>query len=66
MRLELPVQFVEKSGSETVVFLELGESAVAVRIDSRAGARFRPGESAAVFLPLRRINVFDAESGRRL
>ena len=66
MRLDLPVQFVEKSGADAVAFLDLSGKTIAARVEPGAAERYRRGPSASVLLQLDKINVFDAGSGRRL
>jgi multiple sugar transport system ATP-binding protein len=66
MPLELPIQFVEKSGAEAVAFLDLAGKTIAARIEPGAADRYRRNATAAVKLQLDKVNVFDAGSGRRL
>jgi len=66
LRFDLPVQFLEKSGPDAIAFLALSSQSIAVRVDPRAADRYRQTPTASVLLPLRRINVFDADSGRRM
>jgi multiple sugar transport system ATP-binding protein len=66
MRLDLPVQLVEKSGHEAIAFLSMSGNTIAVRVDPHAAARYRRDSTASVILPLDKINVFDAGSGRRM
>src|SRR5262249_37170114 len=66
LRLDLPVQFLEKSGPEAVAFLGLSDATIAMRIDQHAAARLKQGTVTPVVLPLDRLNVFDARSGRRM
>ena len=66
VRFDLPVQFLEKSGPDAIAFLSLGKETIAVRVDPRSADRYRQTPSASVFLPLDKINIFDAESGRRM
>ena len=66
LRIDLPVQFVEKSGPDAIAFLGLADGTIAVRVEPHAAARYKQGEVASVLLPLDKLNVFDAESGRRM
>ena len=66
MPLELPIQFVEKSGAEAVAFLDLAGKTIAARVEPGAADRYRRSATAAVKLQLDKVNVFDAGSGRRL
>jgi len=66
LRIDLPVQFIEKSGPDAIAFLGLAGGNIAVRVEPHAAARYRQGETAAVLLPLHVLNVFDAETGRRM
>ena len=66
LRLDLPVQFLEKSGTDAIAFLSAAGETVAVRVDARAADRYRPETTASIVLPLEKINVFNAESGRRM
>ena len=66
MHLRLPVQFLEKSGPEAIAFLGLPDATIAVRVERHAVSRYVQGAAASVVLPLNRVNVFDAESGRRM
>jgi multiple sugar transport system ATP-binding protein len=65
-RLSLPVQFVEKSGPEAIAFLDLADTTIAVRVESHAASRYRHGETVTMDLQVARLNVFDAQSGRRM
>ncbi len=66
MRFQFPVTFVEKAGPDAIAFLSLPKDIVTVRIDARTADRYRKDPNASVILPLDKINVFDAESGRRM
>ncbi len=66
LTLDLPVQFVEKSGAEAIAFLSFGADTIAVRVDPRTADRHRQSPTMSVALPLEKINVFDAETGRRM
>jgi multiple sugar transport system ATP-binding protein len=66
LRLDLPVQFLEKSGPEAVAFLGLPDATIAMRVDQHAAARLKQGAVTSVVLPLDRLNVFDARTGRRM
>ncbi len=66
LRLDLPVQLVEKSGADAVAFLDLSGKTIAARVEPGAAERYRRSPSASVLLQLDKINIFDAGSGRRL
>ncbi len=66
MRFDLPVQFLEKTGGDAVAFLDLAGETIVARIDPHSAARYRSSPAASVVLPLGKVNVFDAGSGRRL
>ena len=66
LHLDLPVQFLEKSGPEAVAFLSLRDATIAMRVDQHAASRLKQGTVASVVLPLDKLNVFDAETGRRM
>jgi multiple sugar transport system ATP-binding protein len=66
MALDLPVQFIERSGPEAIALLDFRAKTVSARIEPSMLAKFVPGQSAAVRLALDKISVFDAVSGRRM
>ena len=66
LRLERPVEYFEKSGPDTIAFLTLPRQTIAARVDSRIADRRRAGPALPVTLSLEKINVFDAQSGRRV
>ena len=66
VKMDLPVQFVEKVGPDAIAFLALPEQTIAVRVDSHAADRYRRESKASVLLPLQKVNVFDADTGRRM
>ena len=66
IKMDLPVQFVEKVGPDAIAFLALPEQTIAVRVDSHAADRYRRESKASVLLPLQKVNVFDADTGRRM
>ena len=66
LRLDLPVQFLEKSGPDAIAFLVAAGGTIAVRVDARTADRYRRAPTVAVMLPLDKINVFNAETGRRM
>jgi multiple sugar transport system ATP-binding protein len=66
LRFELPVQFIEKSGPEAIVFLSLPQETIAVKTDPETASRYQKDSIASVSLPLDKINVFDIETGRRM
>ena len=66
LRFDLPVQFLEKSGPDAIAFLVAASGTIAVRVDARTADRYRREPTASVMLPLEKINVFNAETGRRM
>jgi multiple sugar transport system ATP-binding protein len=66
LRIELPVQFLEKSGTDAIAFLSAANGTIAVRVDARTADRYRREPTASVILPLEKVNVFNAETGRRM
>lgn len=66
VRFERPVECFEKHGPDAIAFLALPQKAIAVRVDSRVADGYRSGQPLLTGLPLEKINVFDASSGRRL
>jgi len=66
LRLDLPVQLLEKSGPDAIAFLSLGTATVAVRVDPRVADRHRQASAMSVVLPLNKVSVFDADSGLRM
>ena len=66
VRFERPVEYFEKHGPDAIAFLSLPQKAIAVRVDSRIADSYRSGQPLLTALPLEKINVFDASSGRRL
>ena len=66
MRFDCPVEYFEKSGPDAFAFLTLSGRTIAVRIDGRDANRCRGRPTLPVYLPLDKLNVFDAHSGQRL
>ena len=66
VRFERPVEYFEKHGPDAIAFLSLPQKAIAVRVNSRVADNYRSGQPLPTALPLEKINVFDASSGRRL
>jgi multiple sugar transport system ATP-binding protein len=66
LRFDRPVEFFEKSGPDAIAFLSLPRQVVAARVDVRVADAHRAGKDISLVLPLDKINVFDAQSGRRL
>ncbi|MGY5777652.1 ABC transporter ATP-binding protein [Rhizobium sp. LEGMi135b] len=64
--LELPVRIVERTGSDAILSLSFGSSLIAVRIEPDRAARLKAGELVTVTYPRTKLNLFDAQSGRRL
>jgi multiple sugar transport system ATP-binding protein len=66
IRFECPVEYFEKSGPDAFAFLTMSGQTVAVRIDGRDANRYRGLQTLPVYLPLDKLNVFDAPTGQRL
>ena len=64
----LPVQFVETSGPDAIAFLQFAGALrpIAMRIDPAQVKKFQVGAIVPVNLPIEKINIFDAHTGRRL
>jgi len=63
---DLPIRHCEKAGSDATAYLEAGGQVVAVRIDPARARELKAGDRLRASFPLDRINVFDAQTGRRL
>ena len=66
VRFDKPVAFFEKSGPDALAFFSLPRQVVAARVDVRVADAHQAGKDISLVLPLDKINVFDAQSGRRL
>jgi multiple sugar transport system ATP-binding protein len=66
LKLERPVDYYEKSGADAIAFLSLPSGPISVRVDGRHSGQFRGAETMPALLQLSKINVFDAQSGRRM
>ncbi|OEC95092.1 MULTISPECIES: ABC transporter ATP-binding protein [unclassified Rhizobium] len=66
IRFDCPVEYFEKSGPDAFVFLTFSGRNIAVRIDGRSANRYRASQVLPIYLPLDKLNVFDAPSGQRL
>jgi len=66
IRFDCPVEYFEKSGADAFAFLTMSGKSIAVRVDGRDANRYRGRQSLPVYLPLDKLNVFDAPTGRRL
>jgi multiple sugar transport system ATP-binding protein len=66
LHLERRAQFFEKSGRDAIAFVDLPSRTIAVRVDPPYADRYRNEKTMPLLLPLNKLNVFDAESGRRL
>ena len=66
LRFDRPVEYFEKSGPDAIAFLAMAGHPVSVRIDARYAEHYRNAATMPVALLLDRLNVFDADSGRRL
>ena len=63
---ELPVQYTEKTGSDATGYLKIGDTLLAVRIDPEKINKLSQGAIVKVAFPKAKVNVFDAQSGRRM
>jgi multiple sugar transport system ATP-binding protein len=63
---DLPVRHCEKAGSDATAYLDADGQIVAVRIDPSRVRTLKAGDRLRLSFPLDRINVFDAQTGRRL
>jgi multiple sugar transport system ATP-binding protein len=66
LQFDLPVQFIEKSGPEAIVFLSLPSETIAVKVDPGTASRYQQEKIASVSLPLDKVSVFDTGTGRRM
>jgi multiple sugar transport system ATP-binding protein len=66
VRFDCPVEYFEKSGPDAFAFLTLAGRTIAVRLDGRDANRHRGRPTLPVYLPLDKLNVFDAATGQRL
>ena len=66
IRFDCPVEYFEKSGPDAFAFLTMSGQSIAVRIDGRDANRYRGRQTLPVYLPLDKLNVFDAPTGQRL
>jgi multiple sugar transport system ATP-binding protein len=66
LKFDRPVDYFEKSGPDALAFLALPGQVVSARIDAHYAEQYRDKPTLPVLLPLSKINVFDAESGRRV
>jgi multiple sugar transport system ATP-binding protein len=63
---KLPVQYTEKTGGDATGYLKLGDSLLAVRINPETISKLSQGDVVQVAFPRGKVNVFDAQSGRRM
>jgi len=63
---ELPARYTEKTGSDATAFLAAGEQLISVRIEPARMKSVAPGDRLTMHFPADRLNVFDAQSGRRM
>jgi multiple sugar transport system ATP-binding protein len=63
---QLPMQYVEKTGSDATGYLRLGDGLLAVRIDPEEIGRLREGETVKIAFPSSKLHLFNAQNGRRL
>ena len=57
---------IEKSGPDAIAFLTMDETTIAARVDQRAAEKFRREQVASLCVPLERLHVFDAATGKRM
>jgi multiple sugar transport system ATP-binding protein len=60
------VQYTEKTGGDATGYLKLGDSLLAVRINPETISKLSQGDVVQVAFPRGKVNVFDAQSGRRM
>jgi multiple sugar transport system ATP-binding protein len=66
VRFDLPVVLIEKAGPDAIAFLSLEGATIAARVDQRVAERYRREQVASLCVPLERLHVFDAATGRRM
>lgn len=66
LKMSLPVQFVERSGADSIALLDLTGLPISARVELSEAQRLTKGSLATITLDLTKINVFDAVSGRRM
>lgn len=64
--LTLPLAYTEKTGSDATAFVTAKEQLLAARIDPSEVGRLSIGQPVSFSFPRERLNVFDAQSGRRM
>jgi multiple sugar transport system ATP-binding protein len=62
----LPLRYTEKTGSDAVAFMEAPDGLIAARIDPARVGSMKVGEPVAMSFPRDKLNVFDAQTGRRM
>ena len=65
-QFDLPIRDCEKTGNDATAYLEAGGQIVAMRIDPARARTLKAGDRLKARFPLDHINVFDAQTGRRL
>ncbi len=63
---DLPVQYTEKTGGDVTAYLKSGSGLMAVRVSPEKIGKLRQGAPVSIGFPRDKINVFDAQSGRRM
>lgn len=66
LSLTLKVRMVERTGSDAILSLSFAESLLTVRIEPDDAIDMKTGKSVSIHYPNKKLNVFDAQSGRRL
>ncbi|QDY70433.1 ABC transporter ATP-binding protein [Qingshengfaniella alkalisoli] len=64
--LSLPVDVVERTGSDTIVTLAFGDKLMTIRTEPDKAARLTRGDVVSVSYPKNKLNIFDVQSGHRI
>jgi multiple sugar transport system ATP-binding protein len=63
---DLTVRMIERTGSDALIAMSFANDQVFVRAEPDRAAKTRTGETVPVQYPTAKLNLFDAQSGRRL
>jgi multiple sugar transport system ATP-binding protein len=63
---DLTVRMVERTGSDALIAVSFANDQLFVRAEPDRAAKTRAGETVPVQYPTAKLNLFDAQSGRRL
>jgi multiple sugar transport system ATP-binding protein len=63
---DLTVRMVERTGSDALIAMTFANDQLFVRAEPDRAAKTRPGETVPLQYPTAKLNLFDAQSGRRL